>query len=80
MTLRTVASALLLLTLGGLAAFAMAALGGGFSDRLDVLTHFAPLTAAGALVATLLALLISRGDRGWPPPPWARRPWRPAAP
>ncbi len=61
MTLRTVASALLLLTLGGLAAFAMAALGGGFSDRLDVLTHFAPLTAAGALVATLLALLISRG-------------------
>lgn len=45
------------------AAGAVLALGGAFSDRLDVFTHFAPLYLAGGLGA-LLVHLASRPERG----------------
>ena len=61
MTLRTVLSALLALAAAALGALSFAALGGRFSDRLDVLTHFAPLTAVAAFVVTGSAVLVSRG-------------------
>jgi endonuclease/exonuclease/phosphatase (EEP) superfamily protein YafD len=63
MRLVRAAVAVVLLTLAaGFAVWSFAALGGAVSDRLDVLTHFAPLALAGALV-TLVAcrLLIRRG-------------------
>ena len=45
------------------AAAAVLALGGAISDRLDVLTHFAPLYLAGGAVALILHL-ASRPERG----------------
>jgi endonuclease/exonuclease/phosphatase (EEP) superfamily protein YafD len=44
------------------AAFALACLGGVFSDKLDALTHFAPLWLAMGVAATLLGWIFARGD------------------
>ncbi len=46
------------------AMFAVATVGGAFSDRLDVLTHFTPFYFAGGLVALALTLLIGSGPGG----------------
>jgi endonuclease/exonuclease/phosphatase (EEP) superfamily protein YafD len=51
-----------LLALGALAAAGLAQ-GGRFSARLDVLTHFAPIWLAAALLALGLAVLAPRGGR-----------------
>src|SRR5690349_8088997 len=51
-----------LLALGAFAA-AVLAQGGRFSARLDVLTHFAPVWLAAALLALALALLAPRSGR-----------------
>lgn len=61
MTLRTLFSALLALAAASLAAYALLSLGGSFSDRLDILTHFTPLALAAALGVLLAALLLARG-------------------
>lgn len=45
---------------------ALAAQGGRFSDRLDILTHFAPIWLAGALVAALVWALAGRMGRATP--------------
>jgi endonuclease/exonuclease/phosphatase (EEP) superfamily protein YafD len=44
------------------AAFALAGLGGMFSDRLDALTHFAPLWLAMGLAAVVLGYVFARHD------------------
>lgn len=44
------------------AAFALACLGGAFSDRLDGLTHFAPLWAGMGVAATVMGWIFARGD------------------
>ena len=62
--LRTVIDALLLPAAGLLALWSLAALGGAVSDRLDVLTHFAPLALAGALLLLLSTLLLAPAGRG----------------
>ena len=50
-----------ILPLGALsAAAAIAAQGGRFSDRLDVLTHFAPLYLAGGTVTLAAAIFAHR--------------------
>ena len=61
MTPRAIISSLLVLGLTVLAAVSAAGLGGSFSDRPDVLNHFAPPTAVAALAGTLLGLMIARG-------------------
>lgn len=61
MTVRPSLSALLAFSAAGLAAFALLSLGGSFSDRLDVLTHFAPLALAAASGILALAVLLARG-------------------
>lgn len=50
----------------GSAVLALAALGGLLSDRLDVLTHFAPVWLAGALIAALVWLASGRRGRATP--------------
>lgn len=45
------------------AAVALAAQGGRFSDRLDVLTHFAPIWLAGGLATALVWALTGRQGR-----------------
>lgn len=60
MIFRAFFSTLLALAAAGLAAFALLSLGGSFSDRLDILTHFAPLVLAAAL-GILLASPLARG-------------------
>jgi len=45
---------------------ALAAQGGRFSDRLDALTHLAPLWLAGGLAAAAIWLLTGRRDRATP--------------
>jgi endonuclease/exonuclease/phosphatase (EEP) superfamily protein YafD len=54
-------SALLVAASAGLAAIALLSLGGSFSDRLDVLTHFAPLALGASLGVLLVALPLARG-------------------
>jgi len=44
------------------AAFALACLGGAFSDKLDALTHFAPLWLAMGVAAISLGWIFARGD------------------
>jgi endonuclease/exonuclease/phosphatase (EEP) superfamily protein YafD len=44
------------------AAFALACLGGAFSDKLDALTHFAPLWLAMGVAAIVLGGIFARGD------------------
>lgn len=58
--------ALALVLAAGVAAAALAAQGGRFSDRLDILTHFAPLWLAGGLAATLLWAIAGRQGRTTP--------------
>jgi endonuclease/exonuclease/phosphatase (EEP) superfamily protein YafD len=49
---------------GALALWALLALGGGVSDTLDILTHFAPLALLAALLALAVsALSVRRGPR-----------------
>ena len=55
----------LLLALG-CALCLMLAQGGRFSDRLDVLAHFAPVFLAGAVAALLFWLALGRRDRATP--------------
>lgn len=43
----------------------LAGLGGAFSDRLDAVTHFAPLTLAAGLAGALLAAIVSRRSERW---------------
>ena len=57
-----VRAAALVLAAGAFAA-AVCGLGGAFSDRLDLLTHFTPFWLAGAVSALALALV---GRCGWP--------------
>lgn len=57
-----VRAAALLVAAGAFAAAALS-LGGAFSDRLDLLTHFTPFWLGGAALGLLLALL---GRSGWP--------------
>ena len=45
----------------GCAGAALLAQGGRFSDRLDVLTHFALVWLAGSLIAGALGVLFERG-------------------
>lgn len=45
---------------------ALAAQGGRFSDRLDVLTHFTPIYLAGVLAATLVWIVTGRYGRTTP--------------
>jgi endonuclease/exonuclease/phosphatase (EEP) superfamily protein YafD len=59
--LRFVLAALSLLLGAGAAAGAIAAQGGRFSAKLDVLTHFATLYLAAAVLALLLALPLRSG-------------------
>lgn len=58
MTIRTLLSVLIVAGAAGLAALALLSLGGSFSDRLDILTHFAPLVFAAALGVLLLVLFL----------------------
>lgn len=58
-------AAALMLALG-CALLALAAQGGRFSDRLDVLNHFTPLWFAGAVIATLVWFLAGRQSRTTP--------------
>jgi endonuclease/exonuclease/phosphatase (EEP) superfamily protein YafD len=44
------------------AAFALACLGGVFSDKLDALTHFAPLWLAMGVAAITMGWIFARGD------------------
>ncbi|MHB8529437.1 MAG: endonuclease/exonuclease/phosphatase family protein [Caulobacteraceae bacterium] len=46
------------------ALFALASIGGAFSDRLDVLTHFTPFYLVGGIAALTLALICGAGQ-GW---------------
>jgi endonuclease/exonuclease/phosphatase (EEP) superfamily protein YafD len=48
------------------AALALAAQGGRFSDRLDVLTHFAPIWLAGLLLAAVIWAVTGRHGRSTP--------------
>jgi endonuclease/exonuclease/phosphatase (EEP) superfamily protein YafD len=54
----------LMLGLVGLA-FAAACLGGAFSDRLDALTHFAPLWLAMGVGAVVLGAISARQSERW---------------
>ena len=60
---RILIEAVLLVAAGLLALWSLAALGGAVSDRLDVLTHFAPLALAGALAVLLVTLPLARRGR-----------------
>lgn len=62
--LRLLFTSLMLLIAVGCAGWALAAHGGRWSPRLDVLTHFAPLFLAVALVPVIYALVFESG--------WAR--------
>jgi endonuclease/exonuclease/phosphatase (EEP) superfamily protein YafD len=44
------------------AAFALACLGGVFSDKLDALTHFAPLWLGMGVAAITMGWIFARGD------------------
>jgi endonuclease/exonuclease/phosphatase (EEP) superfamily protein YafD len=44
------------------AAVALACLGGAFSDKLDALTHFAPLWAGMGVAAIVMGCVFARGD------------------
>ena len=46
------------------AVFAIASIGGAFSDHLDVLTHFTPFFLAGGVVSLAVGLAIGPGQ-GW---------------
>ncbi|WP_312165303.1 endonuclease/exonuclease/phosphatase family protein [Phenylobacterium sp.] len=60
--LRSALTSLMILLALGCAGWALAAQGGRWSVRLDVLTHFAPLLLALALVPPLYALVFERGQ------------------
>ena len=49
----------------GVASAAVLSLGGAFSDRLDTLTHFAPLYLVGGLVAIALQLVRGKQRGRW---------------
>lgn len=55
-----------LLMAAGLSLPALAAQGGRFSDRLDVLTHFTPIWLAGLIVAAVLWAITGRQGRTTP--------------
>lgn len=58
--------ALALVLAAAFAALALAAQGGRFSDRLDVLTHFTPIWLGGLLLAALVWALTGRRGRSTP--------------
>lgn len=58
--------ALALVLAAAFAALALAAQGGRFSDRLDVLTHFTPIWLGGLLLALLTWTLTGRRGRSTP--------------
>jgi len=47
------------------AAAALFSLGGAFSNRLDILTHFAPIYALGGAIAIILQLIRGKGRARW---------------
>ncbi len=55
-----------LLMAAACSALALAAQGGRFSDRLDVLTHFTPIWFTGLIVATLFWVVTGRNGRTTP--------------
>lgn len=59
--LRSTLTSLMILAALGCAGWALAAHGGRWSVRLDVLTHFAPLLLALALAPPIYALIFERG-------------------
>lgn len=59
--LRSVFTSLMFLAALGCAGWALAAQGGRWSVRLDVLTHFAPILLAAALLPPIYALIFERG-------------------
>ena len=58
--------ALALLLAAAVGLLGLSALGGAFSDRLDVLAHFAPIWLGGGVVAALLWAVSGRRGRTTP--------------
>lgn len=65
-TLTELLRALALVLAAVFAVLALAAQGGRFSDRLDVLTHFTPIWLGGLLLALLVWMLTGRRGRSTP--------------
>jgi len=58
---RRLVPALVFFAAAGCAAYGLLALGGAWSEWLDVLTHFAPIACAGAALVLAAALVLTRG-------------------